>query len=334
MKNRSIQELIEQLMEQCGLGSVEGAVTSVAGGFLHRMYKVKTDLGEFAVKHLNSEIMSRPDAKNNYARAEEIERLLEKKEIPIVPALVINGEKMQKADDNFFYIFAWQDGKITDWNHISGKQCFEAGHILGMMHGIQPQVVLHNEPELCAYDWKKYIQEAIENGSEIAEELQQAEEQLLYAQTEVNAARRRLPDLQCISDEDMDPKNVMWCEGMPKVIDLECLDYGNPVSHVLQLALQWSGITTCELNVDHIREFFDGYLQAYDNGFRAYAEVFGLAYTWIEWLEYNVNRALGRGMDEDERRMGVSQVRYTLDRIRYIKENEDRIREILENVGK
>lgn len=46
---------------------------------------------------------------------------------------------------------------------------------------------------------------------------------------------------------------------------------------------------------------FEGYLEACDNGFRAYSEVFGLAYTWVEWLEYNIRRALGECMDEANR---------------------------------
>lgn len=329
-----LDELISRLMVQCGLGSVTEPVSTVSGGFLHRMYKVVTDVGCYAVKHLNREIMGRPDAKDNYTRAEAIEKILEDNEIPIVPALVISNKKLQQVDNDFFYIFEWQNGAITDWNHISAEQCFQAGNILGKIHSIQPQAVSHSEPETCEYNWGQFIEEAKENGSEIAEILKQAEELLYYAQDEVNAARRKLPDLLCISDEDMDPKNVMWCDGVPKVIDLECLDYGNPVSHVLQLALQWSGITTCDVNAEHIKAFFEGYLQTYDNGFREYTEVFGLAYTWIEWLEYNVNRALGRCMDEEEKAMGISQVRYTIDRIRYIHEKEEFIKSVLEDISK
>ena len=120
----------------------------------------------------------------------------------------------------------------------------------------------------------------------------------------------------------MDPKNVMWDNGKPVVIDLECLDYGNPVSHVLQLSLQWSGVTICELDLSHLRAFFDGYLSAYDNGFRKYAEVFGLAYSWLEWLEYNLQRALGDGIDKEEKETGVKEVRNTLARIRCLYEKE------------
>lgn len=157
-------------------------------------------------------------------------------------------------------------------------------------------------------------------------------ELLEYAQEAVNSARRALPDIVCVTDGDMDPKNVMWDDGKPVVIDLECLDYGNPVSDALQLALQWSGITTCRLDPGLMKAFFEGYLEAWDNGFRDYGSVLGLAYTWIEWLEYNVTRALGSCQDERERELGAAEVRNTVGRIRYIREKEDAIRQDLERL--
>ena len=49
-----------------------------------------------------------------------------------------------------------------------------------------------------------------------------------------------------------------------------------------------------------------------------YSDVVGVAYTWVEWLEYNIQRALGNCMDDAERQLGISEVRNTIDRIKYI----------------
>ena len=67
----------------------------------------------------------------------------------------------------------------------------------------------------------------------------------------------------------------------------------------------------------------------YDNGFKDYDKVFGLAYTWIEWLEYNITRALGKCRDEDDRQLGIAEGLNTLSRIRYIHDNESNIRQAL-----
>lgn len=329
MIEKTLIEQIETLTRECELGEAVVAIVSVSGGFMHRMYKVVTDRGIYAVKHLNSEIMKRPDAQANYARAEKIEESLEKSDIPIVPALVFHGKKMQNIDGQFFYVFRWQQGQITDWNHISMEQCYQAGNILGRMHAIEPRNVEPQTPQPSHIDWKGYIRKAREQDSEIASLLEENEEQLVSVERELNRARALLPGIECLSDGDMDPKNVMWDNGTPRVIDLECLDYGNPVSHTMELALQWAGIVTGELDMDRMVSFFDGYLEAYDNGFRRYADIVGVAYSFVEWLEYNIQRALGNCVDQAERELGISEVRNTVKRIQYLQEIEPRIKAAL-----
>lgn len=332
MNDCTIDHLITKLMMKCGFGAVSSPIEPVSGGLMHRMYRVSTDSGIYAVKHLNPHIMSRDGVLANFERAEKLECLLEKEAIPIVPAITVSGKKMQTVDGHYFYLFHWQNGHITDWNHITNEVCSMAGNILGRIHAVNPQNIAHEEPELSKIHWHEYVQKAIAEKSGIASVLAENEQLLIYAEQELNQARASLPDIRCISNEDMDPKNVMWDKGQPWVIDLECLDYGNPISHALQLALQWSGITTCSMDTEKMTAFFDGYLSAYDNCFRAYSKVFGLAYTWVEWLEYNINRALGASADEAEQSLGISEVRNTIDRIRYIRTVEGEIKEALETL--
>ena len=326
------EETIIKLIKDRGLGEVIPPVTPVSGGLMHRMYRVNTGKGSYAVKHLNPGIMKRPGVRENYRKAEDLEQLLEDAGIPIVPALAFGGRKMQEEDGEYFYVFHWQEGRITDWNNITPEQCRQAGNILGRIHALWPARTAHREPELSDVDWDGYLAEAERQDSAIAPLLRENLELLKYAEGAMNSARRVLPDIECVTDEDMDPKNVMWTDGQPAVIDLECLDLGNPVSGVLQLSLQWSGITTCALDTEKTAAFFAGYLKAYDNGFRDYGKVLGLAYTWVEWLEYNITRALGQSQDRKEQETGISEVRNTVRRIRYIREREDLIRRRLERL--
>ena len=330
MIEKATEVLLTKLAHMCNLGEITTDIEPVTGGLMHRMYKVITDSGVYAVKHLNAEIMKRPGVHENFARAEKIEGILENTDIPIVPAMVIGNKKMQKIDDQFFYVFKWQKGKIADWNHISKEMCFKAGNILGRLHAIEPKNTLHRTPKTSHIDWRGYVLKAKEQSSVIAPLLEENEGLLVSIESELNKARTSLPHVLCLSNEDMDPKNIMWDDGTPWMIDLECLDYGNPISHVMQLALQWSGILTYEMDVDKMIAFFDGYLDAYDNCFRGYSDVVGVAYTWVEWLEYNIQRALGKCVDEAEREMGNSEVRYTIDRIKYIHKTVPQIRKALD----
>ena len=327
-----IEKTIARLFEAAGLGIILPPVIPVSGGYMHRMYRVNTPERSYAVKHLNPEIMKRPNVMDNYRKAETLEQIIEDAGIPVVAALTLNGQKMQKVANEYFYVFRWQNGSITDWNNITPDQCRQAGTIQARIHALQPRYTAPVIPELSTIKWAEYIAEADRQNSFIAPLLKENEQLLNDAQEALNAARLALPAMECITNEDMDPKNVMWDEGKPVMIDLECLDYGNPVSHVLQLSLQWSGITTCTLDLAKTKAFFDGYLETWDNGFRNYGSVLGLAYTWLEWLEYNITRALGQCQDEEEQAMGVSEVRNTINRIRYIREKEDQIRNLLDPI--
>ena len=329
-----IDQKIVKLFRNSGLGEIELPITPVTGGFLHSMYKVRAAGKSYAVKHLNPEVMGRPTAASNFAAAENLETVLEDAGIPIVPALRLNGKKMQCVDGAFFYVFDWHEGSVTDWYHITPGQCRMAGGILGRMHALDPRGEADEEAEESRVEWAGYTQSALRIDPELGKLLSEHEALLRDAEAELNRARKLLPKIVCISDEDMDPKNVMWENGRPIVIDLECLGYGNPVSHVLQLALQWSGITTCNLNLNCFRAFFEGYLEAYDNGFRDYPAIFGVAYTWLEWLEYNLRRTLEPGFAEPERAMGRTQVKLTLERIRYLHGMETEIKRELEEIRK
>ena len=327
MIDKKVGSMIINLFARGDLGQIATPITPVSGGFMHRMYRVDTTNKSYAVKHLNPVIMQRPGAKDNYKRAEALEKKLEEAGIPIVPAITIDGAKMQECQGEFFYIFDWKEGKITDWNNITAEQCWFAGEIQGKIHAIEPRkIVRTGEMSLSNIDFGKYIREAENKNRDIFLCLKENENLLNYAQGQLNRARQALPDIECIVDEDMDSKNVMWDNGKPFVIDLECLDYGNPISSAVQLSLQWSGITTCSLDLAKHRAFWEGYLAEYDCGFSDYDKTFGVAYTWIEWLEYNISRTLGNCQDEAERQMGINEVKNTVARIAYIREMEDEIK--------
>lgn len=63
MEEKIIDKLLARLVRMCGLGEIIADVESVSGGFMHRMYKVVTDRGGDAVKHLNAESMDEAERK-------------------------------------------------------------------------------------------------------------------------------------------------------------------------------------------------------------------------------------------------------------------------------
>ncbi|MBP5553245.1 MAG: phosphotransferase [Lachnospiraceae bacterium] len=321
---------LSELISKCELGRMLDAPQKVSGGLLHKMYKVRTEKGTYAVKILNPEIMKRQGVFENYRRAEELEDRLDKAGIRIVSSLVFDGKKMIECEGKYFYIFNWLEGSITDWNSISRDQCFKAGEILGKIHGLDAHNAEKPEPEIRDIDFAEYKKIAEEKNSEIAVCLNENLTLLEEAQRKLNVAEKMLPAMRAVDDSDMDPKNIMWNEGIPYVIDLECLDYGNPISSCLNLSLQWAGTVNGKYSEENLKAFYEGYLKSYDNGFRSYDELFGTAYIWVEWLEYNIRRALGmEGSNGETIALGTDEVKNTINRIRYLNSIEKDVCRVL-----
>ena len=77
-------KMIEQIIKKYNLGDITGDILPVSGGLMHKMFKVQTSTGTYAVKHLNPEIMKRPGVMENYKKAEALEKTLEDNNISIV----------------------------------------------------------------------------------------------------------------------------------------------------------------------------------------------------------------------------------------------------------
>ena len=222
-----MRELITKLMRACGLGDVRGDLVPVSGGLMHCMFKVTTDAGVYAVKALNPDVMCRPGVRENFARAEELERVLESRGLPVVAAMVFGGDaqaaggqKMLEIDGRFFYIFKWLEGRITDWDSISVEQCYKAGNVLGRIHSVDwledgltgDAGTKSDQQEAGAQsriDFEEYLSLARAKGSGIASQIEENLPVLITAQDEYLEAQSAMPPVRAIIDDDMDPKNVM-----------------------------------------------------------------------------------------------------------------------------
>lgn len=76
----------DKLCDVClhfGLGKIISEPIEVKSGLLHTMFKVATDIGDYAVKCLNPAIMSRECALKNTINSEKISEIL-RLNIPVI----------------------------------------------------------------------------------------------------------------------------------------------------------------------------------------------------------------------------------------------------------
>ena len=103
---------------------------------------------------------------------------------------------------------------------------------------------------------------------------------------------------QVISHRDLDPKNVMWKNDAPYIIDWEAAGYVNPFQELIEVLNYWMQAYTENNNINNVN--WDVILSCSFDGM-------------LGWLEYNLERALemeGSGINDQEE--GIQQTQGTI----------------------
>lgn len=308
----------DALCQQRNLGALIEEPIRLYGGLMHKMYRIATESGVYAVKCLNPHVMARSTAAANFAAAEELERKLEQTDLPLLPALTIGGRKMQEVNGAYCYLFPYFEGEALTEGDITPRHCAIVGDLLAKLHAVERK----QEPiqrEILALDW---------DGFALSDEDKGLLEQM---QTAANAAV--LPPLSTICHNDMDPKNVLW-NGMDcRIIDLECLGYGSPYLELLETALCWAGYESGTVDFDRFTAFVNAYAQAGGDLATDWEAVYAANCGRLEWLHYNLLRA-GGSEGEENRRLGKAEVEKTLVCIKGYTKIQDEIVRVMDNITK
>ena len=303
--------ILSEAARRLSLGTLTAPPVSLSGGFTHRMFRVDTTTGSYAVKLLNPEIMQRPDALDNYRAAEDGEALLEAAGLPILPAMTLGGRKMQCVNGQYLYVFDYFDGKPLQEADITPAHCAKIGAVLAKIHAIDRRVCAAVPEPPPPIDWPRLAEGLLSTADARAEGelLQSAVLMLTRVTAAAEEAVRHLPPVEALCHNDMDPKNVLWQGDDFRIIDLECIGYANPQQEMLDLAITWSGGEEVRF-----KAFVTAYAEAGGVPATDAATVYDSRRNYIDWLAYNVKRA--QAEDPRERAVARQQVRWTLEKIR------------------
>lgn len=307
---------INNMMESLKLGAVINEPVQVTGGLLHKMYRVNTNKGAYAVKVLNAEIMKRPIAFQNTVNSEKIAAGFQSI-IPVVSALEIGGKQIQKWNGIYYMIFDWVEGASIFPPMITSENCYAIGDVLGKIHqeklvvdGVAPE-----EDGAAMFDWDKYGELLPEYKAEDwANRFQEALPDIKAWNQAAYNAGEILSGTMVISHRDLDPKNVMWNGNTPLIIDWEAAGYVNPYQELLEVINYWADDGKGGL----LKENFDALLYAYTQHMELenvdWGPVFAGSFCgMLGWLEYNVKRALGiENETTDDAQAGKEQVLDTI----------------------
>ncbi|WP_342555596.1 aminoglycoside phosphotransferase family protein [Paenibacillus sp. FSL R7-0652] len=314
--NDSYHLQFEKLCEKLGLGELTTTPKPISGGLLHRVFAIKTTTGRYAVKALNPKIMARPAALNNYIEAERVVSILSKR-ISAQPANVYGDTFLQEIDHQFYMVFDWIEGRSLKPFEITDVHCRKVGFILAEIHQTkfaQVDSIRRTRNDENQIPWKFYLHKGIAEGAVWANHLSNRIEQLSFWTEQINRSVMLLEDEQVFSHRDLEPKNVMWVQDNPIVIDWESAGEINPKHDLIETAIYWSIDESGKVNKCKFDAFLSGYQQLYGDLEADWKTVLVLGYSSkLNWLEYSLKRSLWiECTDAIEQEMGTVQVMHTL----------------------
>ena len=300
-----------RLCTLCSLGEPLTDPQAVIGGMLHRMWRLATTQGSFAVKQLNPAIMRKPDIQHEYRMSEAVAQAMAKQGIPAIAALLSADGPLQEIDDAFFLAYPWIDGEILSSAPVEPSRAQQIGTILARMHAL----ALHL-PKVAPLEWKHFHRDdwdiltfqAAEVGLPWAHSIRAALPMLLLWTKSYEDAGEKLMQRLVVSQRDLDQKNVIWhTPTAPKIIDWEAAGLINPTMELVSVALSWSGFAVGTPSKETFTTLIDAYIRVggtiQNTGLDA---LHGLLGTWLGWLLFNMRHSLGESItSEDERQLGI-----------------------------
>lgn len=314
---------IENFCKEKNLGNVI-TIAKLTGGLMHKMFKVKTDKGIYAVKILNPEVMKRETAYNNFVVSEIISNLAKDNGIPVSSALKIDNNFIIEYEENYFMIFDFVHGKTLKDEEITIEHCKKIGKILSEIHDLDySHLGLDTEIKEDHFyvDWKEFTKnERFNNMSYSDIYLKNYPKYYSILQKVVDKFNESNTTLS-LCHRDMDPKNVMWSDGQPIVIDWESASLSNPYRELLEDALCWSGFLSNNFSQDKFLAVVNEYAKNKNIvGIDWQSVIYGNLVGRFGWLDYNLKRSLGlKSNDTEEMTIAEKEVCKTIDEInRYL----------------
>ncbi len=304
---------------------------AVQGGMLHRLWRLNTTQGIFAVKQLNPAIMRKAGIRDAYRLTERIAEAMSVRGVPAAVARKGEGDggTVQEIGDATFIVYNWIEGETLSTKAVEPERTRLIGTILARMHSLQqhlPGLELPDREPFSEDEWDMLTFQAADRDIPWAQQVRNALP-LLVEWSKLNAdANKILRRTSVISHRDLDQKNVLWRDATsPIVIDWEAAGLANPTRDVVGVALSWSGQTVQPPREESFNALLEGYVTAggviHDPGI---ITIHGVIGTWLGWLLFNMHRSLGESVSsEEERLFGVRETTSTLSILRALATNAE-----------
>lgn len=317
-------EHLNLICKQMELGSLLKPAKRVYGGLIHTMWRIDTDKGCYAIKQLSKDVdLKNDEVVKNYELSEQIASRFVSQGIPVVSAIYKADKYLLIIDGVGYLVYPWVDAKALSRDEIVQDQALIIAGIVAKMHLMNLQVEEISEPE-CDFHDNDYIVDlinlAIQNQLPFSSILKDNLLTILEINENYVSSIEILKSHTVVGHGDLDQKNVLWTDKSdPLLIDWESARKLNPTYEMINVALDWSGVTT-DLDTKLFHMMIKSYVESggsLDKNMIK-AAFYGVMGNWINWMIYNINRVITKE-DHEQKAIGVEQVMQVLPTILRVK---------------
>ncbi|MNP16893.1 homoserine kinase [compost metagenome] len=219
----------------------------------------------------------------------------------------MNSKAVQCIDNQYFLVYDWIDGVSLQSSQINNLHCDRIGAILADLHNTDfsaLEIFYDHLDNLKETDWTLYLHKGQESGQEWVNLLNQYIEKLFIWSAKAKKSSETLADEKVISHRDLEPKNVIWFQGNPIIIDWESAGYINRTHDLIETAIYWSINEIGSIERERFLAFINGYQKQLGILCTDWRVVLEHGYLGkLDWLEYSLKRSLWiECTDENEQR--------------------------------
>lgn len=296
---------IAEICLQYDLGEKIQALAIVPGGLLHKLWRLQTEKGQFAVKELNPAHQSQL-AHNllQPQKAQEIADKMQKLGISTVAALL---SRQQEYTINYqgrnYLVMPWIEGRNLKLHEVSLSMTERIGELLAFIHenNIQDDSLVN--PHWLGFTRDHWL--SLLAPAERYPILKQLDLAKLVAWSEL--AKASHPHLQqelVLSHRDLDAKNVLWQSTSKAILlDWEYAGLINPKLDLFIVALNWSEVTSGNIHWQRFAAILLGYEKSRSFTLNEHI-LFGYYGYCLDWLEFNLRR-LG---EKEENKIAIREI--------------------------
>jgi len=322
----------EKLVRHLGLAQKLLQFEPILGGALHKMWKLVTDAGDYALKEINPHITEKAIFPTSYEVSEEIAARFNQMGIPAISAIKIQDRFVHDLNGHWYLIYPYYHAKLCQFAALTNGQLQRVGSIFADMHNLNLTVDNVDNGHYDYFDdqhWESLIQQSANV------ELIKMLSFILDCNHVYEKAINSLKVNQVVTHRDMHSLNVLWDERkQPYVIDWETAGLMNPILEIVGYGIEWGGIIQGHFNKSNTQIVFHQYKHEINRSIDA-EEVRQGFYGWIGhcvlgWIEFNIRRMLGQtSQNEQEQKIGDHIINNKMiPCMQYISTNEEMLLEL------